>query len=501
MSLTANRPGAHRYIGPTLAAAAGYIYSSKFMRSKPAKQMVSSGVKNILSSSKISMPAIDDGDVLMRGRSKSSTRTGRNITPSPRRSASVPAAPRKRKRQVTVRSKSKSRVRGRSMALKGGVMERQKRLSKRKIDNSWQLYGSVYKGETSGNIDSSQCQYIGHNTCPHRSVLLSGVRCIIKELFKQAGHHISVWDQIFGQVMTDKTWVIGYSWFATDTTNMYGVDTDPTASSAEVNIGTSDTYSTIALNLFDSFQTNFSNINHDVFEIVLRRESNTNQTEDIVARIFPRQFFMDFKVASHLKIQNATFARVIISEGTDDDSTENVNANPLTYTVYEKRGANGLRYTFKRAISGATGLYGFVGNQYTGQIEFDPTDATTSQPKLYKAPPPSSMGIGSNYYRSTKGKFGFGHLDPGHIKSSYLTSTFKMSFNQMINTFKFYWQVNNAPVQISPVGAVRVFALEHAIKVAGDPAVTCQWQLDLTIMSKYKYHPRIMSEVITDVST
>lgn len=39
--LSADLPGAHRYVAPTMMAQAAYIYSSKFLRSQPAKQIAS----------------------------------------------------------------------------------------------------------------------------------------------------------------------------------------------------------------------------------------------------------------------------------------------------------------------------------------------------------------------------------------------------------------------------------------------------------------------------
>lgn len=363
----------------------------------------------------------------------------------------------------------------------------------KKFDNSYNEYGSVLRLETNGDINASECQYLGHSTIAPRKLLDSICRCIVKELCKQAGRSIMNWDELWETTSTGtRVWAIGYEYFTLDIPNGNSPDTDPTTTYRSILIASTNSFNQIALNLASDLHTAFVNAEkHEIIKFVLRVDNPGVSLLETPATIYANQLKLTVSGVSYMKIQNVTNAATIVGEEEGNDSRDNVNANPINYRCYDQNYKNGFMYTFKRNITGATNKFGFIANDSNAVIQYDPSDNNFNQ--LYKPPSPYALGLGKGKAKSSNGV-----INPGDIKTSYITSTKTYTFNQLL--FLIADTLGDTFDYIINMGKSRLFAFEHLLKVTGDPNIRLNYQLDYTLKVKYYYKPKIVSEQIIESS-
>lgn len=362
------------------------------------------------------------------------------------------------------------------------------RPTKKKVDNSFNLDGVVFRQESNGIIDSPQCQYLGHSTIAPRILLDNMCRMLVKEVSHQTGRFIQNWDEVIGQ-----HGALIYAYFVRDTGLGLSTDEDPTINTRTVTLVPADTFNTFAEKIASDIHVTFnSHLKHEFIYVEYQNVAPGVAVTDNV-KIYMNQFYVTVAGASYLKFQNTTLARTEEQvEDDPDDSAENIQANPLSFKMYQSDFQNGMSYTFKRGVTGATTKFNFVPNDVNAVITFDPTD--TSYTALYKPPSASAMGmkVGGQMYKQKSGT-----LDPGDIKTSYLTYQKKFPWNQLFNLLSDTY--GNTYNWIVKLGNSRVFAFEHLLKVTGDPNIRISYQHDLTMKMKYYYKPKIVSESIVSI--
>jgi len=158
-------------------------------------------------------------------------------------------------------------------------------------------------------------------------------------------------------------------------------------------------------------------------------------------------FLFDFAIKSTLKIQNRTKN----VDGTD--STDESDVVPLYGKSYNARG-NNLKTRKDRV--GSSGTANIVnGDALTGVVTAFETD------RSMKEPPQGYVEF------SNVKSVGKAHLDPGQIKTSVLTHSFKMYLNTLQN------RVGETPSASDRyarnIGVMRVFCMEKMINTLTDP--------------------------------
>lgn len=369
------------------------------------------------------------------------------------------------------------------------------KLRKKKFDDSYNLYGVVYRREQSGVIDSTQCQYLGHSTVAPRILLDNMCRCIVKELLRQMGRPVHTWDETFG-ITSANQWKLAYQYFTISSLNSFSSDENPELTFRTINITTTQSFDTIAQNLATDIHGAFASLeHHEFFRFYIIEDQAGVAIRDNVATIHANQFTVTVGGNSYLKFQNTTQARVVEAvEDDPDDSKDNIRGNPLSCRMYHNNKQNGFTYLYRRAGLPLTTRFGFVAGDSTGIIQYDSTD-TTNITSLHKAPSHNAF----NHRTATKGNFSGKDfiINPGEIKTSYLTYEKQYKFNTLIKILEN--TLNNTQNYILPIGNAKMIAFEHTLKVLGDPNVSVSFQHDLTMKMKYLYKPRIKSDQIVDI--
>jgi len=396
--------------------------------------------------------------------------------------------------RTQTKTKKKSQTQSRKDS-QGGQYAGQIKPRRRKVDNTWNLYGAVHRLETSGVIDSSQAQYLGHSTVAPRTILDNMCRCMVKELCRQSGRPIQNWNEIWRVPPAgDNAWSIKYRYFTRDVALALSSDEDPTELDRSVAILENDTFDNIAKKLATDIHNAFtSHLQHEFISFELERSTFGVSLSEITAKVFCQQFYITIGNNSYLKFQNTTAARSVEqTEDEPDDSAENIRANPLNYRCYQTNYRSGFIYTFRRNIAGATTKFNFVPDDTTAVITYDPTDHNFEQ--LYKAPNASALGCKGTQKGKESAMMKDGVLQPGDIKTSYLSYQKRFSWNYLMKLL--IDTLGNTLNYIVDFGNARVICFEHLLKVSGDPNVQLSYQLDLISKMKYSYRPKIMTEQI-----
>lgn len=282
----------------------------------------------------------------------------------------------------------------------------------------------VRQYETGGLLTSKLCHYIGHVSVTGRQVVKVIVQALLKKLMEKVGFDITDFDSNAEGFQSGDTFTIEYV--------TQGLIFGTYSYSAIV---ANPSWNTIVDNLVlrlegviggDTWRDNYQ-LNKISFIPDLAVETGfENRTE-----ISLRNMYVELDAKSSLKIQNRSRNAL----GTESDEVDNV---PLYGRSYEGTG-NGTQIA---TVSGRS-LYG---DNVKGVIVLDSTSLSTS---LRKPPLPS---VFPSVTRSGKAR-----LDPGHIKTSNLSTKKSMNLTQLL--IAILTTDNN-----NLVGKFRFFALEKMLE-------------------------------------
>lgn len=384
----------------------------------------------------------------------------------------------------------------RKTGVRGRYAGRFKRSRRKVSNNSYNLYGSTLRLETSGQINAAQCQYLGQSTIAVRKLLDAICRCIVKELMRQHGRSIMTWEEQWETTpeFSNQAWAIGYEYFTTSLT--ISPDEDPQTTYRQIVIAPTNTFQAIAAALATDIHDHLNSREpHEFVYFRLSKFTTGEDMNDITAKIYMNHFKVTVNGVSIMKIQNTTEARVVTDEDDEpDDSADKITSNPLDYKQYDLGRGNGFKYRYKRYLAN-TVAFGFMADEDTGTIQYDPADHSFTQ--LYKPPQPYAFGLGKLGKSVTKSRGNSGVLQPGDVKRSLIASTKTYSFNGLMNMLADTF--GNTGNYIINIGKSRLFAFEHTNQVTGDPNVSLAFQHDYMLRVKYWYKPKIASEQIVEI--
>lgn len=432
----ANLPGAHRYIAPTLAAAAGYVYSSKFLRSRPAKQFGTAQLRKLYKGSNVEPLLFPKKDMpKVQQRSKSRGRSKQRQTSS------------MRSKSMSLDTKVKNFARGRrhrggSGTVSSGFFSRGRKVRRSSID-SMMRKGVVTVVETGGVETPSHCGYLGHCTMPTERVALQFWYAFFKKF---------ITDNLRLSVSAPNSAISGLINGATFEILFY-TDTFQTISSHAFVIGTNPVLPTI-----DALATeahNWAVASWDESYTLLRMDFDRDSV-GVDASVSLLGSKIAYRVKSTMKIQNRSAG----ADGTEADEVDNV---PIYGKSYDAKG-NGVIYANPLQSARLTG------NDITGYIAYSGT-ANLNEP-----PPANAFDRPT---RSNKAK-----LDPGQLKTS------KLSENSKMDATKFLCEVYpllRRPSHVKTyLGKSRIFAFEKMLETEIGVAIA-NMKIAYEINNRYEF--------------
>jgi len=379
--------------------------------------------------------------------------------------AGKPYTPNVRKRMKWTRTKYNGRRTYRTTGYGGG--KSRSRLRKKAV-GKYYTTGCVEHIERGGVMSDSQCIYLGCTNSPMEKVLENISRCIIKELFKQAGIAIVDWSLGPDDLLTDTGFKISHTYYETSDS------ADPQVAPVSQNILGTSTYSGIVTQFVTLLRTLYG-VGVPSYPINFTMNSRTiNPTLEgaIVATVVCDQFSFKMANSSCLLIQNRTLA-----EGTDNNIDENITNNPITGFVYQTK-TNGF---IPRQRGSVTAAGGFLPDQITGIVN---RPHGIDERNLIKPPKP-------HYFRGVVRAAAIS-LKPGEIKKhsiyyakQYNLSTFLVKHNTALTSTK----------KQTFLGTSMLFAMEKLLDARNETSpINIGYEVNTNLKFTYKYTKKIMTQ-------
>lgn len=370
----------------------------------------------------------------------------------------------------------------RAVAPKGVYRGSIKYLKKGKTGNKFAKYGFQYIQEHNALIEDSHCVYAGHGT----STVLA---------------YRSMWGAAFRTLM-HKGGIDFVHWFDTFTT------VNPTFTEIRIyysqNQGSPESVLTIPIQGPITYDQILSDI---VAQVAAVENANSNQftiwrriryVEDTSAQLSGPHaavldltyFHVQINIWSKMKIQNRTLARKDIeNDGFDEDSADNIEANPLTGKIYEQmEWMNGFNYRNPRQTAF---FRNHLGANIRGLIAGTSDDMDVNGPtNPFRKPPPA-------YFMGTKIRQKTVKLDPGSIKDTSFVFNAKGLFNTLAHKLEQHGLFNG---KLQPIGKAQIFALEKELTIGVDDNTGIR--LGVQIDQKYNcvgYYRTPCANPITDI--
>lgn len=348
----------------------------------------------------------------------------------------------KTKRMTKTKKKSMKRRRGARGVYRGRV----KGAYKQKSGNKFARYGLEYKTEFNSVVSDKSCVYVGHGVAAEKAYG-AVIGAAMRALLVKVGIDITHWDDS-GMRLGSKEGRIAVQYSHPDG----AVEDD-----FDVIYGT-NSYRGILNALIAEFKTIQQAFLDKpvVFKRMIFYADSAQSLPSAVLNL--EQFTVEFQTISKMKIQNRTLARKDTTEdGGDQDSSENIEANPVTGKVYEQTlWKNG--FSIKGLWRLNTTALDVLNTNEEGIIQGLATlmDADSSGSTVRKPP--------AAYYMGEKVKARTVKLDPGVIKSHSFVFKCTMNFNVFLN--KLQCATNGATQNlIQNFGKAAVIGLEKECSI------------------------------------
>lgn len=345
---------------------------------------------------------------------------------------------------------------------------------KRNVKRKWYGQGCVERIERGGTTSDAQCQYVGCTNTPMTKQLQQIGRCILKELFKQAGVAITDWTRRL-DLQDDTAYALDHYYYVDANSN--------TISSDQIsgNINNATDLQTVV----DLIVANFESVyglevpSYPVRWVMRSKTTGPTLEGPIVATVIADQFNFEVKNYAMMLIQNRT-----LGNGTDENEMTNITNNPLIGKMYVCN-SNGA-VPRQRGSNSANG--GFMPDQSTGIFD---TGHLVDRANLIKPPLPW-------YWRGVK-KTSSVRLEPGAIKRHTVT------FNRKYNLNKFLVKYNTAMTSDLKqvfMGSTVMFALEKLLDSRDtEQVISIGYEVNTTLKINYSYKKQVFTNPITLVDT
>jgi hypothetical protein len=358
--------------------------------------------------------------------------------------------------------------------------KRSKRI-KRKSRRNFAASGSIKKSEYGGNIEDSQCVYLGVTSSPYEEVYTSLWRSIVKCLFKLAGQDFDNFSSSYGFVNTIR---IEYYKGETNIGGVLTVGRSPT-----------DPYASLADVLGDRWKDTIvvDSARYTITAIKLYRGDPTIPAQAYLvhmATINARHLKVQFNCTNEMTLQNRTLAGNAVTADSDDNVITNISNNPLHGKVYFGTGnyvqVKQSRYDQQKP--------NFVADPIKGIFLVEATASVTGVAMLKKPPSASTfLGIKSTVKCS---------IQPGEMKRIVAKGTHTYNINVMLD--KYQKQMLNAlPDEKRSIffGNTTFIGLEKLLNSrSGENAVQVAWESNLVVKGGYIYRPKTETSAILNVN-
>jgi hypothetical protein len=163
-----------------------------------------------------------------------------------------------------------------------------------------------------------------------------------------------------------------------------------------------------------------------------------------------KKLLIDFIIGSQLKLQNRTGA-----DTPTETNSQNVEQNPLVGKMFELNGNLAtLAWTNDSTITPS-----FVPNQTSGIVTIDPQDASYTQGITNMLIRPPNKNVFRYCKRDTLVR-----MQPGHIKSSYISDKGTMYFDTMFDMFVQGYAAGQNGANYMKFGKLQLFCLEKTMR-------------------------------------
>lgn len=386
------------------------------------------------------------------------------------------------------RKKTKKAVKRASTTSKKRYSRKTKRTKKRKYSGMKKKYRTkrVYKKkakatikevtEVRGVITDTRAIYLGHSVAGGR-VIKMWIRCIVKELGRQAGNHV---DDFAKPIPVDPPYRIWIRYRESPTS-----DTVQTSNLAMV---LNETWEQMC----DRIRTELQNIKtaypEALFEHIALNDTSAGGVGQVqrVAHINLQEFRMNLLISSHLKVQNETRGVA----GQDEYDAEAVTRNPLMHRGYKKMLQNG----FTPKVSPGTEV-GYEGFHSQGQNGLILATAAFTLNRYSRKLLPHDIFVCK--------KHGNGVIQPGQIKRDILKMSLSLSTNKVWTAFEKYWlnpTSNDAEVMPYTKGvAAQMIGFEKVVDTGRVANLAIGYELEQFYAAKYSLRPKQYTAPILNV--
>jgi hypothetical protein len=321
---------------------------------------------------------------------------------------------------------------------------KQQKLSKR---------GILFHQEIGGTSISNDVTYMGHVTCPVKTVNLAVWLAIVKEFYIMCGADIGDLNDNMDTLLGD-TMTLQYS-------STIGAGTNQTV----YTFGGATSVYTLAVWLTDDVRPWNSDTDVEYqFQNLIYAQPKAGTGTNFLHPVYMSLRDMDIHIIakSHMKIQNRT---VTVAADIEADDVDNV---PIAGRIYEGKGTGMITIVKKSNAPAAQPL--FFANITTGVIAITPA----SGPPL-EMPEPD--------YFDKIDKVGNIKIEPGEIKHSYLNWTKSMKFNSYRKAVQpFQPDASNATNK--RLGTFRLFAIEKMIQYTTNANISSVYMIDYDLAVK-----------------
>lgn len=348
-----------------------------------------------------------------------------------------------------------------------------KRTRAKPVKRKWYAQGAVEKIERGGVVSDSQCAYVGATNTPMRKQLESICRCILKELFKQAGIQIVDWTKNI-EIKTGAFMTLNHQFYLD--ANSSSISTDLLAT-----ISSSTTYDAIITSMRSNMQNRYTTLVPS-YPVLWKLESG-NETSNLaftpLAQVHADQFKFEVKNYVMMLIQNRTLA-----QGTEANQHDNITNNPLVGKMYVCS-SNGA---VPRIRGSAPSQGGFIPDSVTGIFN---QPHGIDEKNLIKPPKPW-------YWRNVVKSSNI-RLEPGEIKRH--TETFTKSYDLSKFLVKMNAQLISATRQTF-MGSTVFFALEKLLDSRDSEApISIGYEVNTTLKTSYTYKKQVITNPLLLVDT
>lgn len=340
-----------------------------------------------------------------------------------------------------------------------------------KVDPNWYAKrGSVFKHESGGVVSSSQCVYIGHTCLPQKEIIMSAIRALVKELWRQTGTTIVDWKE--ASKIGVSAMGIAYSYYDTykGTTQL----------EKYLTVASAAPYDSIAEQIYTSFQTEF--LGAEPKEFVQIRLYQIPAPSDNIASIQLKGTMMHFNTSSHLTLQNRTLAGTITGTTDDDGNRNSVSNNPVYGKNWTVKG-NTLVPTVRSGT-----WAGAVANTGSGIISFSFSVDANNLSK----PPPAS------FFKNARNS-GNQRLEPGNIKKSSVYWKKSVSWNEFVYFMARSFDTDTIRPNLK-YGETRLFGFEKLLDSREDEQlVSIGWEVNNKFECAGTFKKTVESVPILDI--